>query len=282
MQKVFIQKRGGSTRKFTLTDGKISVESKTIRSNVKYDVRLENLGSDIQYIEDNTKQNRLAIAVAVCVPFLVWAVYLAGDRKGDKAPLVGVSVLSFTMVLINFFKQYRDDIILAGGRDNLVFFRKVPNEAAVLDFIEAIKAASLRHVASRYINAQALHAQGTTSIHPDLDKILDNREAILNNLRSLAECLEHNDYQGQASFVIKLYDLLDNYQLEPFISKISGAGMWGGAGAVWEVYMADKESHVQFAKLMIYLIDLLAECYITNVRIASNRDIFCAVVAGTI
>lgn len=56
--------------------------------------------------------------------------------------------LLFAIVI--YFKKYQDDIYLTGGRQNLVFYRTIPDEQTVLDFISEIENTTNTHLRNKY------------------------------------------------------------------------------------------------------------------------------------
>jgi len=54
------------------------------------------------------------------------------------------------LALITKFKKHKDDIYLAGGQHSLVFFRTIPNEESVLNFINQVITTSRVYLKSKY------------------------------------------------------------------------------------------------------------------------------------
>lgn len=62
---------------------------------------------------------------------------------------------------------------------------------------------------------------------------------------------------GQYEIISYLLDLLDKNNDEAFIKELNSVNMWGGAGAVWEVGIPQKEVRIIFDRKLIELIDLM-------------------------
>jgi len=74
-------------------------------------------------------------------------------------------------------------------------------------------------------------------------------------LTDLQNVLSKNQHYGQARVTLKLLDLLRSNDIEDFIKYINRVDMWGGSGAVWEIYIEDKTEYSEFKRLMAALID---------------------------
>ena len=137
-------------RKHTLYDDKILVESKTIRSITRYEVKLEELGFDKIYQADNVTPGKIWFAILILFPFFIIAAQLS-DKPVPWASVIFLSVIFWAVALAGYFKQNKDDIFLTGGKKNLVFYRNVPNEEEVLRFIEIISDAKKEMLKKRLI-----------------------------------------------------------------------------------------------------------------------------------
>jgi hypothetical protein len=149
-QPVLEQKRGLSTRKFTLLPDRILVESKNVRTVDRYEVKLELLGNEKHYQADSTMVGKIVIAVFLLMPALLAIGYFNNPTPKSKRELIAAALLSGLVALIGFLKQHKDDIFLVGGQKNLVFFRAVPDEASVLRFIDQVIAASRAYMHAKY------------------------------------------------------------------------------------------------------------------------------------
>ncbi len=137
MLKELIQKRGMNYRKHFLYEDRVLVESKTLRSVTRYEVKLDELGSDKTYQADNVTPGKISFAILILLPFLCFAAQLF-EHKLQWPTLVFLTVTLWTLALLGYFKQNKDDVFLTGGKKNLAFYRDVPNEKEVLRFIQAI------------------------------------------------------------------------------------------------------------------------------------------------
>lgn len=139
--KEFIQKRGLNCRKFILTNDKIIIETTTYRKIDKYEVKLDRLGFDIHYQSDNTLPGKILFVFT-----LIWfvgsilSIIFAG--KENTGFWIFSAIGSAFFSAFNFFRQHQDDIFLVGGGTNIVFYRDIPNERLVLEFIDHV---NLKH-----------------------------------------------------------------------------------------------------------------------------------------
>ncbi len=149
MVKQLIQKRGLNYRKFFLENEKIIVETKTIRTYQKYEVKLVDLGFNKLYQADNTYLGKIAAMVCILLPISLFLINLFQN----KFPVKELSInffLWFALAAFFYFKQHNDDILLIGGKKNLVFFRDIPDEIEVLEFIDIIIMTTKKHLVDKY------------------------------------------------------------------------------------------------------------------------------------
>ncbi|MHA3788828.1 hypothetical protein ACX0HA_11500 [Flavobacterium hauense] len=104
----------------------------------------------------------------------------------------------------------------------------------------------------------------------DIKKVFEESENILSRLITLKNLLEKGNHSGQAKFIEQLIILLQSNKIESipiFIKLIQGVDMWGGAGAVWEVYFEKEDLEKSFIREMIQLTNLMDKARISNTRI---------------
>ena len=134
----FQQKRGLNFRKFTLTSDKIIVETRTLRKNDKYEIRLDRIGLETHYQSDNTIAGK--IFFWFCIAIVVGSVFGIFFSTGKDFNISIFNAVLWTLIAcFVYFKPHQDDIYLVGGQANLVFYREIPNEKSVLAFIEKVK-----------------------------------------------------------------------------------------------------------------------------------------------
>lgn len=108
----------------------------------------------------------------------------------------------------------------------------------------------------------------------DIEVFCKNEERFITVLRKLVQILEETQNTAQAEFLCRTIDLIKNQQLEEFFKSINGIGMWGGSGAVWEVYIAEESVAREFEKQMLILIELMEGTGIMGRGIAPIKRIF--------
>jgi len=138
MKTEFQQKRRLNFRKFTLTSDKIIVETRTLRKNDKYEIKLDRVGLETHYQSDNTIAGKIffGICIALVVGSIFGIIYSTGK---DINIWIFNAVLWTFMACFAYFKPHQDDIYLVGGQTNLVFYRDIPNEKNVIEFIDKVK-----------------------------------------------------------------------------------------------------------------------------------------------
>ena len=132
------QKKGFNSRRFTIFHDRIQIETRTLSKNMKFDVKLERLGFELQYHAANTFFKKLAIITcsigiaALTVLFFIFS----NEIETEMVFLCYVGALG--IIGGSSLKQYNDDIYLIGPT-NIIFYRNKPNEKEVLEFTEEVK-----------------------------------------------------------------------------------------------------------------------------------------------
>jgi hypothetical protein len=60
-------------------------------------------------------------------------------------------VICWGLSVLNYLKQHQDDVFLIGGQKNLVFYREIPNESKVLEFIGEVISVSKTLLKAKYV-----------------------------------------------------------------------------------------------------------------------------------
>ncbi len=150
MKVVFEQKKGLGLRRYTLYSDKILIETKTIRKNQKYELRLDKIGRNIHYQSDSTIIGKIFFYICLAIPIILWTIHFIRPEQAEKGAAIANTVIWWTLALINILKKHEDDIYLVGGENNLVFFRTIPNEESVLKFIHQVIATSRTYLRNKY------------------------------------------------------------------------------------------------------------------------------------
>ena len=108
----------------------------------------------------------------------------------------------------------------------------------------------------------------------DVVLVLEERSGFLLVLTAIKEILQHSANNAKSDFVYKLIDLLNQNNISLFVKLINGVDMWGGSGAVWEVYIEDKKTSTKFEKEMLSLINLMEKTKIIGKGIKPIKEIF--------
>src|ERR1700741_4776820 len=88
-----------------------------------------------------------------------------------------------------------------------------------------------------------------------LNLVIDEQQNYILILNQLIQCLETSDNHPQARVVERLKEFICEKNVAEFVKLIKGVDMWGGAGAVWEVYIEDPTLAWKFESTIIQLID---------------------------
>ena len=93
-------------------------------------------------------------------------------------------------------------------------------------------------------------------------------------LKSIETILRQNKLSGQANFVKDVVLKLTSSNYEMFVKQINSVNMWGGSGAVWEVYIENSDMQRKFHKAIIELINIMEDTKILGQGIKPIRTAF--------
>ena len=96
----------------------------------------------------------------------------------------------------------------------------------------------------------------------------------LDTLKNIEVILRKDELFGQANVVVNLMQKLiaEDYQI--FVNDINSVNMWGGSGAVWEVYFENKTLQRKFNFEMLELINLMEKTKILRSGIKPLKKLF--------
>ncbi|WP_029272450.1 hypothetical protein [Flavobacterium sp. KJJ] len=93
-------------------------------------------------------------------------------------------------------------------------------------------------------------------------------------LSKILDVLSDEKLSAQANIILNLIDLIQFKHLDEFRKNINGIDMWGGSGAVWEVYIEDKLQSIKFERSIIELINFMETTKILGSGIKPIKKIF--------
>jgi hypothetical protein len=108
----------------------------------------------------------------------------------------------------------------------------------------------------------------------DFTLIIVEKDNFLTILKELSQILKNSENNGQSLFINQLVELLYNNEFSQFIKLINSVDMWGGAGAVWEVYIENKNEAYKFETEIIKLICLMEKTKIIVYGILQIKRFF--------
>ena len=149
MDKVLEQKQGANLRKYTLKEDRILVETRSLRKNEKYEFMLDNIGLDKVYKADSTILGKIFFYVCLALPIALTVAKLLGSNIDNNTLIINY-VIWFGLAIVGYFRKSQDDIYLTGGPMALVFYRTIPTEKEVSDFIDGTIAASKKYIKEKY------------------------------------------------------------------------------------------------------------------------------------
>jgi hypothetical protein len=99
-------------------------------------------------------------------------------------------------------------------------------------------------------------------------------QQFITTLTRLFQILTKSGLNEHGMVIQTSLDKLKHNDIEGFIKSINSIDMWGGSGAVWEVYIEDKKEMKNFESEIIKLIDLMEDSKILERGIKPIRKIF--------
>ncbi|SFD65658.1 hypothetical protein [Spirosoma endophyticum] len=157
----FIQKRRFSYRKFGLYSDRLLVEQKTISQFTKFEIKLDQIGSNLHYQSDNILAGKVFLYISIAIPLILTIANLIQHNSLLEIKyLIMNYILWLGIALANYLTEHQDDIILTGGSQNLFFYRNIPDEQSVLVFIDDVISASKSHMRNKYTKIDSYVSEG--------------------------------------------------------------------------------------------------------------------------
>lgn len=112
------------------------------------------------------------------------------------------------------------------------------------------------------------------SLDSNIDFSDDNVERLTKLLDELGDTLIKTHYGNYVDYLSQIRLTAENRDTETFKELIISRELFGGAGALWEIWIEDKKSRKLFNKLFCEFMDILKEMGIRNARINQLRKDF--------
>ncbi len=109
-------------------------------------------------------------------------------------------------------------------------------------------------------------------MNPDSDIINKGDLEIL--IKEIVSILREFSDNGQADYMDRLFESLSNDDKTKFVDMSKTVNIWGGSGAVWEVWIDDRKKEKDFQNAMIKFARLLNDNGIDNHGISSIKTLF--------
>ena len=116
---------------------------------------------------------------------------------------------------------------------------------------------------------------GIESDKTEVFELIRNAESkYLDTLKNIEAILRKEELFGQENIVKNLMQNLITEDYQIFIDKINSVDMWGGSGAVWEVYFENQDLQRKFNFEMLELINLMEKTKILGSGIKPLKKLF--------
>ncbi len=116
---------------------------------------------------------------------------------------------------------------------------------------------------------------GIESDKTEVFELIKNAKSkYLDTLKNIEEILRKGELFGQENVVKNLMHNLITEDYQIFIDNINSVNMWGGSGAVWEVYFENQDLQRKFNFEMLELINLMEKTKILGSGIKPLKKLF--------
>ena len=136
--RVLEQKKSYNKRCYTLSDNSdfIKVYSKDANKIWEYKVHLNDIGSKIEYLKGNTLGLSIILVIFICMSIFSAVMYYVDPIEYQGG--LGTAILFLILGILLMTIPTKDELYITGGKTNISFMRKAPNEKEVLDFVHEI------------------------------------------------------------------------------------------------------------------------------------------------
>lgn len=116
---------------------------------------------------------------------------------------------------------------------------------------------------------------GIESDKTEVFELIKNAKSkYLDTLKNIEAILRKGELFGQENVVKNLMQNLITEDYQIFIDNINSVNMWGGSGAVWEVYFENQDLQRKFNFEMLELINLMEKTKILGSGIKPLKKLF--------
>lgn len=102
----------------------------------------------------------------------------------------------------------------------------------------------------------------------------DNVKALTKLSDQLSDILIKSGYGYGVDYLSQIRLSADKHDIKRFKTLVISRELFGGSGAIWEIWIEDTELRKQFKKLFCHYIDLLKKMGVKNLRINQVRNYF--------
>jgi hypothetical protein len=106
------------------------------------------------------------------------------------------------------------------------------------------------------------------------EHIKNSKSKYLDTLKNIEVILRNGKLHSQANVLENLSQNLKTEDYRIFLDEINSVNMWGGSGAVWEVYFEDKNLQRKFSFEMLELINLMEKTTVLGRGIKPLKKLF--------
>ncbi len=129
------QRKGFQTRFYKIDPNSefIEVEYNSMRDKLKYRVKINDVGNEIQYEADNVITGKIFFVITSLITLFCLGYYFFGNPTEPGGILVNV-VIWGVISIIGLLVPNKDDIVIVNGNKEIRLFRTKPSEEKAVEF----------------------------------------------------------------------------------------------------------------------------------------------------
>ena len=129
------QKKGLQTRSYKIDRNLefVEVEYNSMKDKLKYRVKLNDIGNEIQYEADNVIAGKIFFVITTLITLFCLGFYFFGNPEQPGGILVSALFWGFISI-IGLLVPNKDDIVIVNGNKEIRLFRTKPSEEKVIEF----------------------------------------------------------------------------------------------------------------------------------------------------
>lgn len=144
------QKKLFQRKEYKLYDDKIFVKIKTHTEQNEWHSSLEEIGLKKLYKKQSKTVQLICSAVCFCIVLTAFFTYIFFPNQISTDSFVGNSIVWSLVGIGLLLIPIKNELIVYGGTQDLVFFRNLPNDESVEEFVNTVITKTKKFLRSKY------------------------------------------------------------------------------------------------------------------------------------